>query len=66
MAHQSKKREVKLLPLAIGMLLLFSVKKCVLAYVCYSFAKCCCKIKENEKDEDAISFYIKVFNGSME
>ena len=47
------------------MLLLFSGKKCVLR-VCYSLAKCCCKIKEEEEDEDADSFYMKVFNGSME
>ena len=29
--------------------------------VCYSLAKCCCRIKENEEDEDAVSFYMKVF-----
>ena len=34
--------------------------------VCYSLAKCCCKIKENEEDEDAVNFDMKVFNGSME
>ena len=35
-------------------------------HVCYSLSKCCCKIKENEEDEDAVSFYVKVFNGNME
>ena len=24
-------------------------KKCILARVCYSLAKCCCKIKEDEE-----------------
>ena len=42
-------------------------KKCVIVRVCvcYSLAKCS-KIKENEEKEDAVSFYMKVFNGIME
>ena len=52
--------------LAIGMLP-FLAEKCVLARVCYSLAQCYCKIKENEEDEeDAARFYMKVFTGSME
>ena len=30
-------------------LLLFWAKKCILARVCYSLTKCCCKIKEDEE-----------------
>ena len=45
---------------------IFSEEMCSYVCVCYSLAKCCCKIKENEEDEDAVSFYMKVFNGSME
>ena len=43
----------------------FSEEMCSCVCMCYSLAKCC-KIKENEEDEDAVSFYMKVFNGSVE
>ena len=35
--------------LAIGMFVTILAKKCVLACVCYSLAKCCCKINEDDE-----------------
>ena len=41
---------------------IFSEEMCSYVCVYYSLAKCCCKIKENEEDEDAFRFLMAAWN----